>query len=108
MFKFAKNNNNKILRYISNTTGTVLEKGEKKEVERVLTAVDKVSILILICAQTDKHISAQLNCTHLDDGLGEIHALEDHCVVWVAQRVPRSGVLQPHQRNDVTRPGAFY
>ena len=42
---------------------------------------------------------------HLDDGIGEVHALEHDGLVRIAQRLAGAYVLQARQRNDVAGVG---
>ena len=42
---------------------------------------------------------------HLDDRLRELHALEDHGLVQIAERVARAGILQAGHRDDVAGVG---
>ena len=41
----------------------------------------------------------------LDDGLGELHLLEDHGLDRVAEGVARAGILEAGERDDVAREG---
>ena len=42
---------------------------------------------------------------HLDDGIGEIHLLEQHRLVGIGQGLARAGILEAGQRDDVARVG---